>query len=184
MLVIRRWVLCVLPVLVLLGCAQVLGERTLLITQDELQGKLATLFPLERKVLEVFNFTVDTPTVTLLPDSRRVATHLDVKIQDYLQGHEYRGAMDVSFALRFDAKTQTLRLKDVSVDSIRFDGISAKAQKALSQLGPMIAHDKLEGQTLYRFRSEDLARADGLGYTVGAIDVSTQGLAISLIAKP
>jgi hypothetical protein len=184
MLVIRRLALGILPWLILLGCAQVLGERTLLITQDELQGKLATIFPLQRKVLEVFGFTVDTPTVTLLPDSRRVATHLDVVIQDRLQGREYRGSLDVSFALRFDPKTQALRLKDVSVDSIRFDGISANAQQALSHLGPMIAHDKLEGQTIYSFKREDLARTDGLGYTVGAIDVTAQGLLIRLIAKP
>ena len=77
---IRRVALLAFPVLMLLGCAQVLGERTLLITQDELQGKLATMFPLQRKALEVFNFTVDTPTVTLLPESGRVATHLGICI--------------------------------------------------------------------------------------------------------
>ena len=181
---IRRVALLAFPVLMLLGCAQLLGERTLLITQDELQGKLATMFPLQRKVLEVFNFTVDTPTVTLLPESGRVATHLGVTIQDRLQGREYRGAMEISFALRFDAKGMALRLKDVSVDSIHIDGISAKTQRALSQLGPMIAHDKLEGQMIYGFKPEDLARADGLGYTVGAIDMTTQGLSIRLIAKP
>ena len=74
--------------------------------------------------------------------------------------------------------------KDVSVDSIRIDGVSAKVQRAVSQLGPLIAHDKLEGQMIYRFKPDDLARADGLGYTVGAIDVTAQGLAIQLIAKP
>ena len=68
---IRLWALGIFPLLMLLGCAQVLGERTLLITEDELQGKLATLFPLQKQVLEVFNFTLDVPTVTLLPDSQR-----------------------------------------------------------------------------------------------------------------
>ncbi len=181
---IRLWALGIFPLLMLLGCAQVLGERTLLITEDELQGKLATLFPLQKQVLEVFNFTLDVPTVTLLPDSQRVATHMDVTVQDRLQGREYRGAMDASFALRFDANTQSLRLQHVSIDNLRFDGISAKAQQTLSQWGPMIAHDKLEGQTIYRFKPDDLARADGLGYSVGAIDVSRQGLAIRLIARP
>lgn len=183
MLVVRRIALFVLPWLMLAGCAQVLGERTLLISQDELQGKLATMFPLQRTVLEVFNFMIDTPTVNLLPDTHRVATRLDVTIQDRLQGREYRGSLEASFALRFDSKAQALRLVDVSVDSIHIDGISANAQKAVSHLGPLMAKDKLEGQVVYRFRPEQLARANSLGYTVGAIDVTPQGLSIRLTAS-
>jgi hypothetical protein len=183
-MMIRRSALLALPLLILLGCAQVLGERTLLISQDELQGKLDAMFPLQRKVLEVFTFTIETPNVTLLPETRRVSTHLDVMIQDRLQGREYRGSLAASFGLRFDAKAQALRVVDVSVDDIHIDGISAHAQKAVSQLGPMIAHDKLEGQVIYKFKPEDLARVGNLGYTVGAIDVTTRGLSIRLTAKP
>jgi hypothetical protein len=53
--------------LLLSACASIVGPRTVTITQDELQQKLAAKFPLQKRVLEVFNVTVATPSLMLQP---------------------------------------------------------------------------------------------------------------------
>jgi hypothetical protein len=181
---VRRFVFLAVPLFLLWGCAQFIGEHSLSISQTELQSRMATHFPLQRKVLEVFQFTVDTPVLTLQPEAHRVATRLSVLLEDRLQGREYRGSVNLGFGLRFDPEEQGLRMVNVSVDSLQIEGLSHNAQKAVALLGPMLAQEKLEDQLIYRFKPEDLRRASLMGYSVSTIDVTPQGVSVRLAAKP
>jgi hypothetical protein len=173
----------VLLLVLLCGCAQVVGPRGLMLSQDDLQRRLAKSFPLQRKLLEVISVTVDTPTVEFLAPTQRIASNLSVTVQDRLSGREVHGAMAASFGVAFDASAGALKLVRVSIDSIAMDGVSANEQKAITRLGALIAREKLEGFALYRFTPEDLGRAERLGYTVGAIDITPQGLAVQLVSQ-
>jgi hypothetical protein len=174
--------LCAL--LILSACAPLMGPRELLLSQADLEQKLARVFPLQRKVLEVFSVTVDKPQVSFLPPSQRVSMALNVTLQDRLQGREYRGGLRVSFGLRYDPLATALRLREVRVEALQIEGLSHTAQEAVTRLGSLLAQDKLEGLELYRFKAEDAARADRLGYTVGSVDITTEGVLLRLVAKP
>ncbi len=184
MLFLRRVVVFALPLFLLWGCTQLLGDRTLSVSQTELQSRLAAHFPLQKKLLEVFVFTVDTPTLTLQPDAHRIASHLNVSLHDRLAGRDYRGSVNLGFGLRFDAEAQALRMVNVRVDSLQIEGLSPAAQQAVALLGPMLAQEKLEDQLIYQFKPEDLRRASLMGYGVSSIDVTPQGVSLRLAAKP
>ena len=179
----RLMLLCLLLPL-LSGCAQLLGPRTLTVSTEELQQRLATLFPVQKDVLNLIRVTVDVPELEMLPASNRVQLRVHASVQDRAGAREQRGAMAASFGLRFDPGASTLNMVDVKLDSIQIDGLAANAQKAVTALGGLIARDRLEGHVLYRIRPQDLSAGDRLGYTVGAVDVTAQGLAVRLIPKP
>jgi hypothetical protein len=174
--------LCAL--LILSACAPLLGPRSVQLTQADLEQKLARVFPLQRKILEVFSVTVDKPQVDFLPQVQRVATTLNVTLQDRLQGREYHGSLRASFGLRYDAQAASLRLSEVRIETLQIEGLSRNAQEAVTRLGSLLAQDKLEGLELYRVKAEDAARADRLGYTVGRVDITDHAVVLHLVAKP
>lgn len=172
--------LCLAGLAVLLSaCASVLGPRTVTITQGELQQKLAAKFPQQQRVLELFNVTVATPSLLMQPQNNRVATELKVSVHNRLLNRDYAGVLGASFGLRFDPDAQALRLVNVSLDKLDLGG----APNVLGNVGRMLVEDQLEGYPIYRFKPEDLRTADRLGYTVGGIDVTAQGLLVHLQPK-
>ena len=179
-----RLVLFAALTLLLSGCAQLLGPRTLVISAGDLQQRLANFFPVQRDVLNLIRVTVDVPELEMLPQSNRLALSVHANVQDRSGSREYRGSLAASFALRFDPGTSALNMVDVKLDSIQIDGLAPSAQKAVTGLGALIAKERLEGHVLYRIRPQDLATGDRLGYTVAAVDVTAQGLAVRLIPKP
>lgn len=179
---IRRFALLLLPLL-LLACAQLVGPRTVWITQQELTHKLAQRFPFERTLLELFKLTVDAPEVTLLPAQQRLAVHLRATLQERLSGREHHGALDASFGLRYDPRDGSLGLAEVRVDSLVIEGVSENAQRALALVGGKMVREQLEGYVVYRLKPEELARAGQLGLTVGAIEVTPQALAVRLVPR-
>ena len=170
--------------LLLAGCVQLLGPRTLVISADDLQQRLATFFPVQRDVLNLIRVSVDVPELQMLPASNRMALLVHAAVQERAGLRDYRGSMAASFGLRFDPGASTVNMVDVKLDSVQIDGLPAGAQKAVTGLGALIAKDRLEGHVLYRIRAQDLSTGDRLGYTVGAVDVTAQGLAVRLIPKP
>ena len=170
--------------LLLAGCVQLLGPRTLVISAGDLQQRLATFFPVQRDMLDLIRVSVDVPELQMLPASNRMALLVHAAVQERAGLRDYRGSMAASFGLRFDPGASTVNMVDVKLDSVQIDGLPAGAQKAVTGLGALIAKDRLEGHVLYRIRAQDLSTGDRLGYTVGAVDVTAQGLAVRLIPKP
>jgi hypothetical protein len=174
----------VLPLLLLSACAPLLGPRSVQLSQADLEQKLARIFPLQRKLLDVFSVTVDKPQVEFLPQVQRVATTLNVTLQDRLQGREYHGSLRASFGLRYDTQATALRLNEVRIEALQIEGLARNAQEAVTRLGGLWAQDKLEGLGLYRVKAEDSARADRLGYAVGSVDITADSVVLHLVAKP
>lgn len=170
--------------MLLSACASIVGPRTVTITQDELQQKLAAKFPLQKRVLEVFNVTVTTPSLMLQPQSNQIATELKMTVHDRLMNRDYQGVFGASFGLRFDPGAGALKLANVRVSKVEINGASPLVSNALlGNLGRMLVEDQLEGYAIYRFKPEDLRSADRWGYTVGGIDVAAQGLLVHLQPK-
>ena len=86
----RRFALAGLSMLALLGaCAT--GPRTVSVSASELQAWIARRFPVERRVLEVFELRLSAPTVRLLPQDNRLVTELNLLATDRLSGRSQQG---------------------------------------------------------------------------------------------
>lgn len=167
----------------LLGCAHMLGARTVLITKEELTAKIAKPFPVTNRIMDLLDVKAQAPRLQFLPLDNRVATEFDLNATERLMGQTYQGTIGVSFGLRYEPKDLTLRLTNVKVDQINLAGLPAAAKRYLTRLGAWIAEDKLQDYPVHQFKPEDLRTADRLGYEVGDIKVTDQGLVVHLNPK-
>jgi len=167
----------------LAGCASLLGPRTVDITREELQGRLARKFPMTHRVLNLFDITASLPRLDMVPDSNRVAAAVDLLARDTTFGRDYVGTVGVSFGLRYEPKDLTLRILALNVDHVRIEGMPQGFQDMLLQLGNRVAREQLQDYPIHQFKPEDLRSADRMGYEVEDIQVTRRGLAVRLTPR-
>jgi hypothetical protein len=166
------------------GCAAVLGPRNIEISQQRLQERVARRFPVTRRYLELFDVTVATPRLTLLPEANQIATQLDVSATDRLLRRPMNGSMDLTYALRFEPADNTVRLTDVRVDSLVLGDVPGPLQNQLNRIGRLIAEEMLDGQVVHTLDPEDVKNAQGRGYQPGELKVTPRGLVLTLNPRP
>lgn len=180
----RRPLLLLLPALALAGCAGLAGPKVVTLDEAELARLVARNFPLERRALEVLELRLDAPRVALLPQSNRLATEFEVQALERLSARRYLGRLALEYGLRYDEAAQAVRLADVRVRRLQFDGASESLQPLLDRLGSLLAEQVLRDAVIYRFKPEDLEKAGRRGYRPGAVTVTARGVEITLVPLP
>jgi hypothetical protein len=163
--------------LVLAACASL--PRVVEIPRAQIEAALARRFPIESRAGELFTAKVAQPQLTLLPDANRVRLDFQLEAVDRVVHKAVRGAMGLSFALRYEPSDASIRLAQVRIESFDVQGLPEPLLRQLQPVGAMLAERGLEGMVLRTFRPEELARAQG--YTPGAIRVTPGGVAIELV---
>ncbi|MFT3859257.1 MAG: hypothetical protein QM742_17720 [Aquabacterium sp.] len=166
------------------ACASLFGPRTVDITREELQARLARKFPLTKRVLNMFDVTATLPRLEMVADTNRVLAAADLKARDTVFGRDYIGTVNVSFGLRYEPKDLTLRILDLNVDRIHIEGMPEGFQQMLQDLGNKVAREHLQDFPIHQFKPEDLRAADRMGYQVEDIKVTKTGLAVHLVPRP
>ncbi len=177
--VARAGALCagVLALMALLsGCAGLLGTHDVDISESQLTLLLARQFPMERKVLEVVELNITNPQITLLPQSNRVATELDVSALDRLFGSSAMGHVKLDYGLRFQASDHTIRMTEVRVRELTLSSGSNNLRGAAQRLGGLVAENALENLVLYRMKPTQADEMDRLDLVASPITVTPQGL--------
>jgi hypothetical protein len=170
------------PAFVLLGCGSV-GPRTVELSQARLQELVARHFPVDKRLLDVIDLTLDSPRVGLQPEANRISVEVALRangggaIQSRLSG-----SLLVSEGLRFETSDNTVRLVDVQVERFVIDGLPASWQRQLDRLGKPLARGLLEDQVLYTLRPKDVAALEGRGLRPGDLRVTASGVEITLVA--
>jgi hypothetical protein len=165
----------------LVGCSAILGQRTVEVTQAQLEQLLAQRFPLTRRVLEVFDVTVSAPRLRLLPESNRIATDFDLGSTDRLLRSQHSGALALSFGLRFEPSDNTLRVTQVRVERLQIDGAPMPLQRQFERIGTLIAEQSLDDQVIHTLRPKDVEAVQGRGYRPSELRVTPRGLLVTLL---
>jgi hypothetical protein len=173
----RRALALLLPSLLLAACAS--GPRTLEIPRAQLEAALARRFPIETRAGDLFSFKVAQPQLALLPESNRLRLDFDVEAMNRVVPRAVRGALSLSFALRWEASDASIRLTQVRAERFDVQGLPESLRRELQPLGIAVAERVLEDMSLRTFRPDELARAQG--YTPGAIRVTPTGVLIELL---
>lgn len=168
----------------LAACASLLGARTVEISRDELQARLARQFPTTRRLMKLLDVSAAAPRLTLWPDQDRISAVFDLNAKDLILGQDYQGNVGLSFGLRYEPRDTTIRLTRVKVEHIHIDGLPPAYQRLLTGLGAQLAESSLQDQAVHQFKPEDLRSANRLGYQVGEIRVTAQGLSVQLTPRP
>ena len=173
------WPVLLFAWLVLLsGCASVPG--TVEVSREQLQAALERRFPFEaRPVGGLFVVRVTGPRLELLPADNRLRVDFAVEASDRITRGMGRGALALSFGIRYEPSDTTLRATGVRAENIEVQGLSPEWRAPLQVAGGLVAENLLEGAVLHAFRPEDLARARG--WTPGDIRVTPRGVRIELV---
>lgn len=177
----RNWILAAASGLtaLLAACSMLDGPRTVTLSESELQQRVERAFPVERRVLEVFDTSLSTPRVTLLPERNRIATELSVAVRERVLGGRWSGQLAFDAALRWDAADQTLRLSEVRVQRFTFDG-SGGGRPAAERLASVLTEQMLENRPIYRLTPERAARLEQAGVMPGSVAVTRRGVEVTL----
>lgn len=162
------------------GCVSLLGPRTIEVPEAQLQQLLARQFPFNNRFLELLDVTVTAPRVTLLPDTNRIGTELEVSASDRVFKNPLKGSIALNYGLRFEPSDNTVRLANVRVERFRIDGAGGSLQDQVNRLGALLAEQLLKDMVIHTFKPEDMRSAQGRGYEPGDIKVTPRGLSFTL----
>ncbi|MEO8524716.1 MAG: DUF1439 domain-containing protein [Caldimonas sp.] len=178
----RALLAALLAAIALAACTTGFGPRTVEVSQARLQELIARRFPVDRRVLDAINVTVDAPRLSLLPETNRIAIELDLRAAGKgALSAQTVGSLLVSEALRFEPSDNTVRLVDVRVERFAIDGLPAHWQRQLDRLGKPLAKALLDDQVLYALRPRDVAALDGRGLRPADLRVTSTGLSITFV---
>lgn len=168
-------------ILALAGCALLPGPRSVHLPEAKLAAMIAGQFPFSARYLELFDVTLDTPRVRLMPQDNRIGTELDYRIGASLFGRRQAGGtLGLSYGLRYEPADQTVRLTQVRVERFDVPGVPQAQAARASRLGGLLAESLLQDFVIHRLKPEDLRGLQGWGYQPGALQVVPGGLRLQL----
>lgn len=143
----------------LAGCAGLVGPRQVELPLGRLQQGLERRFPLNKRILELFDVELTRPRLALPPDSGRVALTMDARVAPPFAGRAWTGSLTMSGRLVLDAAGGAVVISETRVDRLAFDGIDAARQEQLAKVANLVADKLIRDLPLYQFRPEDLRYA-------------------------
>lgn len=159
------------------------GQPSYKVSIEQLQQAVARRFPLRYPVAGLVELNVQAPRLRLLPEVNRLGTDMMVEAAGPALRRSYTGALDIDFALRYEASDQTVRAYQLRINSLRFSGLPQGASEILNAYAPALAEQSLREVVLHQLRPQDLSLADTMGLQPDSITVTSQGLVIGFVAK-
>ncbi|MES1977849.1 MAG: DUF1439 domain-containing protein [Pseudomonadota bacterium] len=154
------------------------------ISKEKIQQAVAERFPRKYPARNLFDITLQTPQLRMLPDQNRLGVQTPVDLAGQALNQSYKGMFDVDFGLRFEPSDLSIRATRLKVNALRFDNLAPGPAALLSAYGPQLAEQSLQDVVLHQLKPADLALPDGMGLQPDKITVTAQGIAISFAPKP
>ena len=172
------------------GCSGFGGPRTVTLDEAQIAAWIGRQFPVQRRVLELFDLEIAAPTLRLIPERNRLAGDFTITGSDRLSRRPVRGRMVLESALRFEPADASVRLVQVRVQRIDLD-TSASAAAPLSPAAPtapssptsraaiVMAEQVLEDLAIYRIPPQRIESLRALGLSPGAVTVTSRGIEVT-----
>ncbi len=190
--------------LALAGCGHVGAPSRITLDEAELQRQLAARFPLEQRLLELFEVRASSPQLRLLPARNRLAAVLDLQARERILALRTQGRLNFESALRWDNREKAVRLDQVRVLDFVLDAPSGPAapppagsvqtaaataadsgrRTAGERVAAALAERVLEGLVLYRLPAEKQAQMAQAGVRPSALNITRSGLEITFEPLP
>ncbi|MEX1168291.1 MAG: hypothetical protein WEK74_15745 [Hydrogenophaga sp.] len=179
----RRVVMLVLmaPVALVACSSMRSGPRHIDVSERRLLELMSRQFPLKRRYLELFEMELSAPSVRLIPPENRVGTRLNFSASTLLnRSQPWTGQLALSYALRYQATDQTVRLDAVRLDGFDLQGAPVAYAQPLRSGVNQLAENLLQGLVVHQFKPEELRSVEGMGYQPGLLTVVPGGLRLQL----
>ncbi|MDB5779187.1 MAG: hypothetical protein JWP93_1552 [Polaromonas sp.] len=160
-----RRLLAMLPVLLLGGCAALIGPRDIEVPQARLQESMERRFPFNQRYLGLLDVSAVNPRVALLPQQNRISASMDLAVRPVMGlGGGVRGSLTVSGVPRVDAGRGVLLLGEPRVDALDVDGLERGVGSQLAGVASFIAQVLIGDLPVHTFDPGTLRYA-GVSFT-------------------
>jgi hypothetical protein len=156
-----------------------LGNKTVHVTEAQLQQKLNERLEVPFSLLKIFDVNLSNALVSFDKTTGRMHTTFDTHLSSALLDESYAGKLALSGKLRFDAATQAVVLDETEIDRFELDGMQAKQTEILNALAKQLGSQMLNGLPLYTVKPQDLTIGN-THYQPKEMLVTDQGLQITL----
>jgi len=167
-----------LVALLINGCAM-MGDRTVNISEAQLQKKLNERLAIPISLLKIFDVNLSNSTVKFDSVTGRMNTTLDTQLTSKLSDKIMAGKLGISGKLRFDAATSSIVLDDTKVESLNLDGLGGKYGEFFNLIAQRLGGEMLNGLPLYTVKPEDL-KIGSTQYNPKDMQITDKGLQITL----
>jgi len=174
----KQWA-AIFSLLMLAGCASILGNRTVNVTETEIQQMLNEKLAVPIALLKVFDVNLSNALVSFDQTTGRMHSTMDTRLSSALFDENMTGKLSISGKLRFDSATSTIVLDEPTIEQMNLNGASEKGNELLKALATVVGGELLNGLALYKVKPEDLSVA-GTQYTPKEMIVTDRGLQIML----
>jgi hypothetical protein len=166
----------------LAGCAGMFGPPTVRLDEAELQERLARRFPVQRRVLELFELQLTDPRLGLLPQDNRLSLDMKLFASEGFTGRRIEGRTLLSFGLRFEMTDGSVRLVQPRVEQFEFGAQGSRLGAQARSVAGSLVEALLDDEPLYRLKPERLQKLRESGYTPKPLRVTAQGVEIAFEA--
>lgn len=163
----------------LAACASVIGPRQIELPLWRLQEGIDRRFPLNDRVLELFDVQLSRPQLALLPDSDRVALTMDASFAPAFFRQSWSGSMSLSGRLAVDATRNAIFMREARVDHLAIDGADAELQRQFAKVANVLIAEMTRDMPLYRFHPEQL-RYVGVQFVPTRIDATARAVVVTV----
>jgi len=168
---------------VLAGCASFTGPRDVDVPLEKLQRGLDRHFPVQQRVLAVFDVQLSQPRIAIEGMNDRVQLAARMDVSPLLGRQSWQGALAISGRLVIDNARNAVFLRDARIDRFQLDALDGRTQQQVAAVADVLADKLVRDVPLYTFRVDELRYA-GVQFIPTAIRTTPQGLLIHIEPQP
>lgn len=163
---------------VLTSCASILGPREVDLPLSKLQAGIDRRFPMDNRLLELFDVRLSRPQLAVLPGDR-VALTIDASVAQSFLRNPLSGTLAFSGRLVVDPARSGVYLAEPRLERFAISGLDEAVGRQLSRAANGVLEKAILDIPVYSFRMDELRYA-GVQYVPTRIATTTTGLRVSL----
>jgi len=164
--------------ILLSSCASMLGPREVDLPLSKLQASLDRRFPMDNRLLELFDVRLSRPQLAVHAGDRLSLT-VDASVAQSFLRHPLAGSLAFSGRLYIDQARSGVYMAEPRIERFEINGLDASVQRQLARAANGVMDKVVLDIPVYTFRSEDLRYA-GVQYVPTRIVTTANGLRVSL----
>ena len=160
------------------SCASLSGPRKVEIPLHKLQSGLERRFPVNNRIMELFNIRLSRPMLSLQPEADRVALALEASVSPPFAGDAWSGSVSFSGRLYVDPGRSAVMMAEPRVDRLSL-GANREAERQLTRVANTMIDTVVRDLPVYSFDVNDLRYA-GVQFIPTRIETTRSGLLVTL----
>jgi hypothetical protein len=164
---------------VLASCASLVGPRQIEIPLYKLQAGVDRRFPVDNRVLELFDIRLSRPRLTLQAGTDRVALDMEAFVAPPFMKQSWTGSLALSGRLYVDPARGAVFMTEPRVDRFAIDGVDEARQRQFGKVANVLMNKAIGDVPVYSFRMEDLRYA-GVQFVPTRITSTADALVVTV----